>query len=162
MASLEGFVLWFCALDYTDYARWFPIHIRHENTLTRIQKIISALLGAACLSRTINCNACDRAEKTIVTLWPYLAIFSVFLTIIIIVFLRWLVKYKQEAQGPWRLSTALQKISYKCVRECISILYDALSWKDVYPLYRSLAFILLCSVPIIHFADFTHVLKHCT
>ena len=29
---------------------------------------------------------------------------------------------KQEAQGPWRLSTALQKISYKCVRECISIL----------------------------------------
>ena len=23
---------------------------------------------------------------------------------------------KQEAQGPWRLSTALQKISYKCVR----------------------------------------------
>ena len=30
------------------------------------------------------------------------------------------------------------------------------------PLYQSLAFILLCSVPIIHFADFTHVLKHCT
>ena len=34
--------------------------------------------------------------------------------------------------------------------------------KNVYPLYRSLAFILLCSVPIILFADFTHVLKHCT
>ena len=30
--------------------------------------------------------------------------------------------YKQEAQGPWRLSTALQKIRCKCVRECISIL----------------------------------------
>ena len=29
---------------------------------------------------------------------------------------------KQEAQGPCRLATALQKISYKCVRECISIL----------------------------------------
>ena len=29
--------------------------------------------------------------------------------------------YKQEAQGPWRLSTALKKISYKCVRKCISI-----------------------------------------
>ena len=32
----------------------------------------------------------------------------------------------------------------------------------IYPLYRSFAFILLFSVPIIHFADFTHVLKHCT
>ena len=31
-------------------------------------------------------------------------------------------KIKQEAQGPWRLSTALQNISYECVRECISML----------------------------------------
>ena len=27
----------------------------------------------------------------------------------------------QEAQGPWRLSTALQNFSYRCVRECITI-----------------------------------------
>ena len=34
MASLEAlFVLCLCALDLVDYARWFPIHIRHENTL---------------------------------------------------------------------------------------------------------------------------------
>ena len=60
---LEAFVLYFCALDYAVYARWFPIHIRHENTLTRIQKIISTLLGAACLSRTINFNACDMTKN---------------------------------------------------------------------------------------------------
>ena len=29
---------------------------------------------------------------------------------------------KQEAQGPWNLSTALQNISDRCVRECISML----------------------------------------
>ena len=29
---------------------------------------------------------------------------------------------KQEAQGSWNLSTALQNISYGCVRECISML----------------------------------------
>ena len=47
MASLEAFVLCFCALDHVDYARWFPIHNRHEYTLTGIQKILSTLLGAA-------------------------------------------------------------------------------------------------------------------
>ena len=47
MASLEAFVLCFCALDHVDYARWFPIHKRHEYTLTGIQKILSTLLGAA-------------------------------------------------------------------------------------------------------------------
>ena len=28
MASLEAFVLCFCALDHVDYVRWFPIRIR--------------------------------------------------------------------------------------------------------------------------------------
>ena len=99
MASLEAFVLYFYALDYADYARCSPIHIRHENTLTRIQKIISTLLCAACLSRTINFNACDRTKNNdstknycdAVALTDY---FYCILDSYYIVFLRWLVKYK--------------------------------------------------------------------
>ena len=54
MASLEAFVLCFCALDHVNYASWFPINIRHENTLNGIQRICQHCWYGRCLSHTIN------------------------------------------------------------------------------------------------------------
>ena len=65
--------LCFCALDLVDYARWFPIHIRHENTLTGIQRIGQHCWYGRCLSRTINFNVCDGTKITIVMMWSSLA-----------------------------------------------------------------------------------------
>ena len=65
MKSLEAFVMFyvFWALDLVDYARWFPIHIRHENTLNGIQRIGQHCWFGRCPSRTINFNVCDGTKK---------------------------------------------------------------------------------------------------
>ena len=54
MASLDAFILCFCALDLVEYARWFSIDISHENTFAGIQKIRPTLLVWALPRRTIN------------------------------------------------------------------------------------------------------------
>ena len=38
MASLEAFVLYFCALEHVGYARWFSIHLDMKTLLLEFRK----------------------------------------------------------------------------------------------------------------------------
>ena len=55
--------------------------------------------------------------------------------------------YKQEAQGPLRLSTALQNITCRCVRECILYALKSIIMKIKYVyVYRPVVFIYILSI----------------
>ena len=97
MASLEAFVLCFCALDHVDYARWFPIHNRHEYTLTGIQKIFQHCWALPKSHNTfvcIICIICDRTKNndSIKTYCDAVALTDNF------VFVRWLVGAREQVR----------------------------------------------------------------